>query len=145
MCRHYKQQSWTMLIVFRWSSSVLQISEPASMNDDIQLEDSEHKSWRFKFTSWAMWSILPRRKTPNFSRMPPIAEYCKLMQFNRPQAKICFKSDSNCLLIDFFDPISVVLSTHRDNSIRIQTIYIESEPKLIEINWLFRYKSTFSK
>ena len=39
----------------------------ASQYDDIQLEESEHKSWRFKYTSWAMWSILPRRTTPNFS------------------------------------------------------------------------------
>ena len=30
MCRHYKQQSRTILI-FSWSSSALQISEPASI------------------------------------------------------------------------------------------------------------------
>ena len=31
--------------------------------------------------------------------------WIKLMQFNRPKAKICFISDSNRLLIDFFVPI----------------------------------------
>ena len=28
----------------------------------------------------------------------------KLKRSNRPQAKICLKSDSNCHLVDFFDP-----------------------------------------
>ena len=30
--------------------------------------------------------------------------HTKLMGCIRPQAKYCFKSDSNCLLFDFFDP-----------------------------------------
>ena len=32
----------------------------------------------------------------------------KLMRFNQPQAKICFKSDLNRTLIHFFDPLSAV-------------------------------------
>ena len=35
-----------------------------------------------------------------------MALHVKLMRSNRPKAKIGFKSYSNCLLIDFFDPIS---------------------------------------
>ena len=55
-----------------------------------------------------------------------------LMQSNRPLAKIHFKSDSNCLLIAFFDLISPVRSTHRDHLIRIQTIYIKNSSILIK-------------
>ena len=51
------------------------------------------------------------------------------MRLNQPQANICFKSDSNRLLIDFFYPISAVRSTRGDDLIRIQTIYIERELK----------------
>ena len=63
------------------------------------------------------------------------------MRFNRPQAKICFKSDSNRLLIDIFDPISAVRFNHRDDSIQIGTInrlqnsiYIKKELKYFEID-----------
>ena len=45
----------------------------------------------------------------------------KLMQSNRPQAKFRLKSDSNCLLIDFFDPITAALFTRRTHSIQIRT------------------------
>ena len=58
--------------------------------------------------------------------------YNEVMLSNRPQAKICFKSDLNRLLIDFFDPISAVRSTRRDNLIRIQTIYIKNSSILIK-------------
>ena len=58
------------------------------------------------------------------------------MQSNGPPAKFRFKSDSNCLLINFFDPISAVRFNRRDDSIRIRTInrsqnsiYIEKESK----------------
>ena len=47
--------------------------------------------------------------------------YAKLMRSSRPQAKFCFKPDLNCLLIDFFDPISAARFTHRDNTLRIRT------------------------
>ena len=40
---------------------------------------------------------------------------CKLKQFNRPKAKIRFKSDSNRLLINFFDPIPAVRFNRRDD------------------------------
>ena len=46
----------------------------------------------------------------------------KLMQSNQPPAKFSFKSDSNCILIDFLDPISAIGSTRRDDSIQIRTI-----------------------
>ena len=29
------------------------------------VQKSEHKSWQFEYTSWAKWSILPHRTTPN--------------------------------------------------------------------------------
>ena len=45
---------------------------------------------------------------------------------NQPPAKFCLKSDSNCILIKFFDPISAVRSTRCDDSIRIRTILIEN-------------------
>ena len=74
----------------------------------------------------------------------------KLMGSDRPQAKFRFKSDSNCLLIDFFDPISAVWFTRRDNLIQIRTvnrlqnlIYIKKNRnrsnwiKFFNINWLF--------
>ena len=64
----------------------------------------------------------------------------KLMWFNRPQAKIHFKSDSNHLLIDFFDPISAVWSTGSDDLIWILTIYIKNKSNSINffnINQLF--------
>ena len=64
----------------------------------------------------------------------------KLMWSNRPQAKFCLQSDSNSLLIDFFDPISAVRFTRRDDSIWIRTrirskklIYIKNQLKFIEI------------
>ena len=56
------------------------------------------------------------------------------MRSNRPKAKIPFKSDSNRLLIYFFDPISAVRSTRCDDSIRIWTIYIKNSLMLIENN-----------
>ena len=43
------------------------------------------------------------------------------MQSNPPQAKFCLISDSNRLLINFFDPISGVQFTRRDDSIQIRT------------------------
>ena len=43
------------------------------------------------------------------------------MRLDRPQAKFRLKSDSNHLLIDFFDPISAAQFTRRDDLIRIQT------------------------
>ena len=46
----------------------------------------------------------------------------KLMRFDQPQAKFCLKSDLNCLLIDFFDPIPAARFTCRNNSIQIRTI-----------------------
>ena len=54
------------------------------------------------------------------------------MGSNRPKAKICFKSDSNRLFIDFFDPISELRSTSRDNLIQIRTINIENSLILIK-------------
>ena len=58
------------------------------------------------------------------------------MQFNQPKARICFKLDSNWLLIKFFYPISGVC---RDDSIQIQTqisnlnlIYIKNWSNTIE-------------
>ena len=57
------------------------------------------------------------------------------MRFNRPQAKIHFKLDSNRVLIDFFDPISAVRFNRRDDTIRIRTQI--SNPNLNYIkNWL---------
>ena len=47
------------------------------------------------------------------------------MRSNRSQAKDRFKSDSNHLLINFFDPIPAVRFNYRDDSIQIRTIYIE--------------------
>ena len=44
----------------------------------------------------------------------------KLMQLDQPPAKIRSKSDSNRLLIDFFDPISAVRSIVATISIRIR-------------------------
>ena len=52
--------------------------------------------------------------------------WTKLVRFNRPKAKIFFKSDSNRLLIYFFDLIPAVRFHRCDDSIRIRTIYIES-------------------
>ena len=46
------------------------------------------------------------------------------MQSNRPQAKFRLKSDSNHILIVFFDPISVAQYTRRNDSIQIPTIII---------------------
>ena len=43
------------------------------------------------------------------------------MRFNRPKAKIRFKSDSNRLLIDFFDPISAVRFNRHYDTIRFGT------------------------
>ena len=50
----------------------------------------------------------------------------RLMRSNRPQVKIHFKVNSNCLLIDFFDPIQAIQFTRRDDSIRFRTIYIKN-------------------
>ena len=85
------------------------------------------------------------------------------MRFNRPQAKIHFKSDSNRVLIDFFDLISTVRFNRRDDTIRIRTQisnpisnYIENWSNLVEngqkrpdfnifdINRCFRYNLSFS-
>ena len=45
----------------------------------------------------------------------------KLMRSNQPQSKFHFKSDSNRLLIDFFNPISAAQFTRRDITIQIRT------------------------
>ena len=50
------------------------------------------------------------------------------MPLNQPKAKICFKSDSNRLLINFFDPIPAVRFNRSDNSIQIQT-------QILNLNW----------
>ena len=76
------------------------------------------------------------------------------MRFNQPKAKIRFKLDSNCLLINFFDPNSSL-----DFEI-VATKSIPADGKNIEkfdfnrkwlnlidffdINRLFLYKSTIS-
>ena len=44
------------------------------------------------------------------------------MPLDQPQAKFRLKSDLNCLLIDFFDPIPAAGFTSCDDLIRIQTI-----------------------
>ena len=80
----------------------------------------------------------------------------KLMRFNWPKAKIHFKSDSNCLLINFFDLIPAVQSTRRDDSIQIRTKIISkiqfisksnrNRSKLtdfFDINWLFHINWLF--
>ena len=61
------------------------------------------------------------------------------MWLNRPKAKICFKSDSNQLLIDFFAPKSSPDSIEIVATIQIWThilnpnlIYIENWSKLIK-------------
>ena len=71
-------------------------------------------------------------RIPNWFGIWTFTEWRKLMQSNQPQAKINFKSDSNRLLINFFDPISAIRSTRCDDLIRIRTIHIE---KLIKIDW----------
>ena len=53
------------------------------------------------------------------------------MQLDRPPAKIRSKSDSNRLLIDFFDPISAVPSIVETISIRNPDHYIQSSTILI--------------
>ena len=72
------------------------------------------------------------------------------MLSDRPQAKFCFKSDLNRILIDFFDWIAAARYTRRDDVIQIRiviiskkSIYIEKESILIEFNQLIRYKLTF--
>ena len=47
------------------------------------------------------------------------------MRSNRPQAKYCFKSDSNRLFVNFFDPISAVQFNSCDDLIQIGTINIK--------------------
>ena len=74
-----------------------------------------------------------------------------LMGSNWPQAKFCLKSDSNHVLIDFFDPISAARFTRRHDSIWIRTIIIsknliyikknQNRSNAIEFfntNWLFQ-------
>ena len=53
----------------------------------------------------------------------------KLMRLDHPQAKFCLKSDSNSLLIDFFDLIPTVLFSCRNDWIRIRTM-IRSKVRL---------------
>ena len=73
------------------------------------------------------------------------------MWSNQPQTKICFKSDWNLLLINFFDLISAVRFARHDDSIQIRTInrlsnsiYIKNNQNrsilidLFDINWLFQ-------
>ena len=48
------------------------------------------------------------------------------MRFNGPKAEIRLKSDLNCLLINFFDPIPAVGFNRRNDSIQIRTIYIKN-------------------
>ena len=79
------------------------------------------------------------------------------MRLNQPKAKIPLKSDSNRILIEFFDPISAVRFNRRDefdlNSDTDFESKFELYRKLVEFNrkWLkttgfrhFRYKSSFS-
>ena len=48
------------------------------------------------------------------------------MGSNQRYAKFRFKSDLNCLLINFYNSIPEVRSTGRDDTIRIRTVYIDS-------------------
>ena len=59
----------------------------------------------------------------------------KLMQLDQLLVWIRFKSDLNCLLIIFYDPIPVVRCTRRNDLIRIRTIYIKNSLIYIK-NWL---------
>ena len=82
-------------------------------------------------------------------------EIGKLMQFNRPQAKIHFQSDSNHLLMDFSIWFQQPNRSNRSN-VLIATIWFQSWPfiskdnqnrsksiKFFNINWLFLHKLTF--
>ena len=60
----------------------------------------------------------------------------KLLQSNRPQAKILLKSDSNCLLINFFGPISTVRFNCRNDSIRIWTQISNPNSNYIQNWWI---------
>ena len=78
------------------------------------------------------------------------------MRLNGPKAKICFKLDSNRLLIAFFDPIPAVRFNRRNNSIQIRTQclnlikYGQKRPDFVvffiifEIICRFQYNSSFS-
>ena len=48
------------------------------------------------------------------------------MQLDRTQAKFHLKSDSNCLLIDFFDPIPAARFTRCDDSIKLGQFRLKS-------------------
>ena len=64
--------------------------------------------------------------------------HSKLMRSNRPQAKFCFKLDSNRILVDFFDPISAARYTRQDDS--IQNWIINILKKLIYIEKIDLYR-----
>ena len=55
----------------------------------------------------------------------------KLMRLDQPQAKFRLKSDSNCLLIGFFNLIPAAQFTRRDDSIQIRTI-IKSKSSILD-------------
>ena len=86
------------------------------------------------------------------------------MRLNRPPVKIHFKSKSNRVFIDFYNPNLEADFTRCDDTIRIRTIYIDSSSIYIKnwsnlfVIWLiyieiviffdiyhrFQYKSSFS-
>ena len=57
-----------------------------------------------------------------FRRLLSESPVTKLMRLDQPQAKFRLKSDSNCLLIDFFNPISAAQFIRHYDSILIRTI-----------------------
>ena len=66
------QQSWTFLM-FRWSSSILRVSEPASMTSS-SLKSRIHKHQWFSWHNCLIWTILQCRKSPIFIMM--LAQWC---------------------------------------------------------------------
>ena len=44
-------------------------------------------------------------------------QVCELMRLDQPLAKFCLKSDLNCILINFLDPITAARFTHRNDLI----------------------------
>ena len=57
------------------------------------------------------------------------------MQWDQPWAKFRLKSDSNCILIDFFDPIWDVRFIRRDDTIQIWTQNLILNSNLVENIW----------
>ena len=67
------------------------------------IETEIQRIWK-KIILRLMRIFFPNKSRPEVNISPNFYLCSKLMQFNQPKAKICFKSDSNRLLIDFFDP-----------------------------------------